>query len=308
MAIREEGATGAHDAPGAAPAPEAASGATPPAVAPPGAHRAPTGGKRRPRRAGKVRDRAADLSEPGRDPVGTGRRSRPDARTRVVLVGYVRVSTSAQADNGTSLEEQEHAIRRYAEAHDAVLVGVETDAGLSGRTTRRAGLQRVLARLKAKEADGVVVARLDRLSRSLRDAADLFARARSEGWQIHSLAERLDTASPSGTFVAHVLAAMAQWEREMAGERTRAALAELKRQGRRVSGRPPFGHAFDGDRVVAVPAELEVLRKLQRLQARGLGAKAIASRMNAAGALNPRTRRPWHHGVVRDVLARAARG
>ncbi|MCK6461126.1 MAG: recombinase family protein [Planctomycetes bacterium] len=248
------------------------------------------------------------MSGPRRDPVGTGLGPRAYARTRVALVGYTRVSTSTQADNGISLEEQERAIRRYAEAHDAVLVAVETDAGLSGRTTRRAGLQRILARLKAKEADGVVVARLDRLSRSLRDAADLFARARGEGWQIHSLAERLDTASPSGTFVAHVLAAMAQWEREMAGERTRAALGELRRQGRRISGRPPFGHAFDGDRVVEVPAELEVLRKLQRLQARGLGAKAIASRMNAAAAFNPRTGRPWHHGVVRDVLARAARG
>lgn len=308
MAIREEGATGAHDAPGAAPAPQAPDGATPPPGTPTGAHGAPNGAGKRPARARKVRHRVADLSATGPDPVGTARRPRPHARARVALVGYIRVSTSTQADNGTSLEEQEHAIRRYAEAHGAVLVAVETDAGFSGRTTRRAALQRVLARLKAKEADGVVVARLDRLSRSLRDAADLFARARGEGWQIHSLAERLDTASPSGTFVAHVLAAMAQWEREMAGERTRAALAELKRQGRRVSGRAPFGHAFDGDRVVAVPAELEVLRRLQRLQARGLGAKAIASRMNAAGAVSPRTGRPWHHGVVRDVLARAARG
>lgn len=224
------------------------------------------------------------------------------------LVGYARVSTAGQADNGISLEEQDRRIRQYAEAHGAALVAVEMDRGLSGRTTRRPGLQRVLDLLKRGDADGVVVARLDRLSRSLKDAADLFARAQAEGWQIHSLNENLDTGSPSGRFVCHVLAAMAQWEREMASERTRAALAEIKRQGRRVSGKPPFGYAFRGDRVVEVPEELAVLRRLRELQAEGLGAKAIATRMNEAKAFNPRAGRAWHHGTVRDVLARAARG
>jgi len=280
-------ATGAHGAHRATERPQGEPAAKVTALAPSGAHRRRGGGRGRARAAGA-------------GPAGQG--ARP-----LRLAGYGRVSTAGQADNGISLEEQDRRIRQYSEAHGAALVAVEMDRGLSGRTTRRPGLQRVLDLLKRGDADGVVVARLDRLSRSLKDAADLFARAQVEGWQIHSLNENLDTGSPSGRFVCHVLAAMAQWEREMAGERTRAALAEIRRQGRRISGKPPLGSGFRDGRVIDVPAEQAVLRRLQRLQAEGLGAKAIATRMNEAKDYNPRTRRPWHHGTVRDILVRAAK-
>ncbi len=284
----DEAATGAHGAPradgGGAGAPEAGV----PAVAPKGAH----GGSR---------------GAGGSPATGSTSGATTGGRRPLRLAGYGRVSTAGQADNGISLDEQDRRIRQYAEAHGAALVAVEMDRGLSGRTTRRPGLQRILDLLKGGDADGVVVARLDRLSRSLKDAADLFARAQLEGWQIHSLNENLDTSSPSGRFVCHVLAAMAQWEREMASERTKAALGEIRRQGRRVSGKPRFGYAFRGERVVEVPEEFAVLRRLQKLQAEGLGAKAIATRMNDAKDCNPRTRRPWHHGTVRDILLRAAK-
>lgn len=281
--------TGAHGAPGAAVGGAGASGAGLPATAPTAAH-----GRRR-----GAGGKAGPGNTEGAGPAGQGARLR--------LAGYGRVSTAGQVDNGISLDEQDRRIRQYVGAHGAALVAIEMDRGISGRTTRRPGLQRVLDLLKRGDADGVVVARLDRLSRSLKDAAELFARAQAEGWQIHSLNENLDTGSPSGRFVCHVLAAMAQWEREMASERTRAALAEIRRQGRRVSGKPRFGYAFRDDRIVEVPEEFAVLRRLQKLQSEGLGAKAIATRMNAANDYNPRTRHPWHHGTVRDVLARAAR-
>jgi DNA invertase Pin-like site-specific DNA recombinase len=100
---------------------------------------------------------------------------------------------------------------------------------------------------------------------------------------------------------------MAEWEREIAAERTRAALSELKRQGRRVSGRPPLGYRFDQGRLVEVPEEQAIVRRLERLQAQGLGAKAVAARLNRRCVLNPRTGRPWRHGTVRDILARLRR-
>jgi DNA invertase Pin-like site-specific DNA recombinase len=182
-----------------------------------GAHRAPgSGGHRKRGQAAPGAQRC--------DTAAHGRRRGP-AR----LLSYLRVSTRGQADNGISLEEQEARIRAYAEANGAELAAVEADRGLSGRTAKRPGLRRVLDRLRAGDADGVVVARLDRLSRSLRDAVNLFAKAEQEGWQIHSLNERLDTSSPSGRFVCHVLAAMAEWEREIAAERTRASATSSPR-------------------------------------------------------------------------------
>jgi DNA invertase Pin-like site-specific DNA recombinase len=218
----------------------------------------------------------------------------------------VRVSTEAQAEAGVSLDEQRTRIRAYAAAHGAEVVALAADR-VSGRTVRRPALQRALARLRAGEADALVAVRLDRVSRTTRDVLDLVARAEREGWALHSIEERLDTGSPQGRFVVTVLGALAQLEREQAAGRTRAALAELRRQGRRVSGKPPLGYRFRAGRLVEVPEEQRIVRRLKRLRAKGLGAKAIAVRLNAAGILNPRTGRPWHHGTVRDVLATAAR-
>lgn len=224
------------------------------------------------------------------------------------LVGYARVSTTGQAEEGVSLEEQERRIRLYADAQGAFLVGIEVDRGLSAKTmARRPGLARALDLLGRREASALVAVKLDRVTRSIRDVIALVERARREGWRLVSLGEQLDTESAMGKFFVHMLGALAELERAQIGERTKAALGELRRQGRRVSGKPRFGYAFRAERVVEVPEEFAVLRRLQKLQAEGLGAKAIATRMNDAKDYNPRTRRPWHHGTVRDVLARAAK-
>jgi DNA invertase Pin-like site-specific DNA recombinase len=155
----------------------------------------------------------------------------------------VRVSTEAQAEAGVSLDEQRTRIRAYAAAHGAEVVALAADR-VSGRTVRRPALQRALARLRAGEADALVAVRLDRVSRTTRDVLDLVAQAEGEGWALHSIEERLDTSSPQGRFVVTILGALAQLEREQIGERTRNGMAELRRQGRRVSGKPPLGYRF----------------------------------------------------------------
>ena len=236
---------------------------------------------------------------PGRE---TAPQSAPDGPVR--LLGYLRVSTAGQAENGVSLDAQRSRISAYAEAHGAEIVGFEVDRGVSARTTRRPALQRALRRLGVGEAEGLVVVRLDRLSRSTRDVLALAATAEREGWQLHSLTEHLDTSSPAGRFTLTILAALAQMERELVAERTREAMAELRRQGRRISGRPPYGYRFDDGKLVEVPEEQHLVRRLKRLKAQGLGSKAIATRLNERGLVNPRTQRPWFHGTLRDIVAR----
>ena len=116
------------------------------------------------------------------------------------LIGYCRVSTTDQADNGVSLEEQETRIRRYAETHGLTIVRVEVDAGASGKHMGRDALQRALTALRDGQADGLVAIKLDRLSRSVRDVLDLVDRSDREGWSLHSIGERLDTSSAIGRF------------------------------------------------------------------------------------------------------------
>lgn len=236
------------------------------------------------------------------------RTSTPRTRraTATPVIGYARVSTPGQATEGISLEAQRAMITAHCSAHGLALLRIEEDRGLSAKTTaRRPGLARAREALRRGEASALVATKLDRVTRSVRDVIALVDEARREGWRLVSLGESLDTESAMGKFFVHMLGALAELERAQIGERTRAALGELRRQGKRISGKPPFGYAFRDGRVVEVPSELDVLARMRAFEAQGHGAKAVAGRMNAAGVLHPRTGRPWFHGTVRDILARA---
>ncbi len=113
------------------------------------------------------------------------------------VLGYARVSTADQAEHGVSLAAQRHRIAAYCEAHGLTLAGIEEDAGISAKATRnRPGLQRALSALKARETNGLVAVKLDRLSRTTRDVLDLVALSERQGWALHSIDEKLDTGCP----------------------------------------------------------------------------------------------------------------
>ena len=224
------------------------------------------------------------------------------------VIAYCRVSTTEQAEGGISLEAQRRRLLAYAEAHDLHVLCVEEDAGISAKkTSNRPALQRALQALRRGEAHGLAIVKLDRLSRTTRDILDLVARAEKEGWALHSIEEKLDTSSPHGRFVVTVLGALAQLEREQIAERTKTAMGELRRQGRRISGKPPFGFRFEGDQVVEEPREQGLLQRMHDLRTAGAGCYRVASTLNREGSPNPRTRRPWYYGTVRAILATAAR-
>jgi DNA invertase Pin-like site-specific DNA recombinase len=134
--------------------------------------------------------------------------------TRDRVIGYIRVSTTEQGANGAGLEAQRAAIEAECLRRQWQLVRIEEDV-LSGRTLRRPGLQRALDACRSTEADGVVVAKLDRLSRSLVDFAGLLAEAQAGGWNLVALDLEVDLSTPSGEFLANVMASAAQWERRL---------------------------------------------------------------------------------------------
>jgi DNA invertase Pin-like site-specific DNA recombinase len=161
-----------------------------------------------------------------------------------MMIGYLRVSTEEQANSGLGLEAQRDTIQRYADAHSWEVVWYE-DAGLSAKSLDRPQLQAALARLhvlpKHRDVDGVVVAKLDRLSRSVVDFAGVLELARSRKWALVAIDLGVDTSTPTGELVANVMMSVAQWERRVIGERTSAAMQAAKRAGRhmgRVSALP----------------------------------------------------------------------
>ncbi len=158
------------------------------------------------------------------------------------VVGYIRVSTEAQAESGLSLDAQRAKLQAYATAMDLELVAIVEDAGESAMSLVRAGLARVLGMLDAGEVDGVLVAKLDRLTRSVRDLADLIERYFAERPTVRactllSVADSIDTRTAAGRLVLNVLASVGQWEREVIGERTREAQDVLRDRGVKL-GRP----------------------------------------------------------------------
>ena len=214
------------------------------------------------------------------------------------VVGYTRVSTGDQAATGAGLAAQRDAITSEAARRGWEVIAIHEDRGLSGRCLDgRLGLSAALSAVEAGEADGLVVAKLDRLTRSLIDAATLIDRSRRRGWALVALDLGVDTTTPPGELVANLMAAVAQWERRAIGERTREALAARRAQGVQL-GRPR-----------SIPAEVRA--RIVEAREEGLTYRAIADRLNGAEVATARRGRRWYPATVRRVVksgnARAAR-
>lgn len=164
-------------------------------------------------------------------------RKRPFPRNGPLRVlGYLRVSTTEQATNGSGLDAQRAAIAAEAERRGWSVRWIE-DRGASAKDLRRSGIREALTLLAAGDADALAVAKLDRLSRSLLDFSGLVERSRQERWQIVALDLGVDTSTPSGEMMANVLASFAQFERRLIGQRTAEALRAKRAAGVRL-GRP----------------------------------------------------------------------
>ena len=140
-------------------------------------------------------------------------------------IGYVRVSTDRQAGQGVSLEAQESKIRANSTVQGGVLFNVIIDGRESAKNLNRPGLQRLLALVESGKIEAVIIAKLDRFTRSMKDLCSLLELFEKRGVALISIAESLDTASAAGRLVITIMAAVSQWEREAIGERTRERTA-----------------------------------------------------------------------------------
>jgi site-specific DNA recombinase len=217
-------------------------------------------------------------------------------------IAYLRVSTEDQAAKGVSLEAQRAKIAAYAKPYDLELVAALEDAGASGKSLDRPGLRQALVMLASGAAKALIVMKLDRLTRSVRDLGLLLERDFAPGKAaLLSVGEQIDTRSAAGRLVLNVLASVAQWERETIGERTAAALAHKKAKGERVGG-VPYGYRAAGCTLETVPAERAVIAQARELRAAGLSLRQVCSQLAARGHLS-RTGRPFAPVQVQRMLA-----
>jgi DNA invertase Pin-like site-specific DNA recombinase len=196
------------------------------------------------------------------------------------LVGYVRVAPREHPEERPSLDVQRRGLANAAERGGWELVSVEEDVR-SGRNLRRPGLRAALAACRAGQADGIAVARLDRLTYSLADLAELVREAMDGGFTIVSLQPAFDLRADGGRAVGEVLAEAASWQPRSIASPTRA----LTRRPGRPSSTPPA-----------------VAQRIRELRAEGMTLQAICDRLNADRVPTPRGGAQWRPTSLRSVL------
>ena len=129
-------------------------------------------------------------------------------------LGYVRVSTTEQATEGISLDNQKSKIRAYCEIQDMHLIEIIVDAGKSGKNLNREGIQQLMSAIKKRSVEAVIVYKLDCLSRKVIDTLSLIETIEKSGVTFHSLNEKIDTGTAMGRFFLNITASLAQMERD----------------------------------------------------------------------------------------------
>jgi len=209
--------------------------------------------------------------------------------TTVRAIAYTRVSTDEQAESGAGLTDQRQKLTKEIAHRGWVLVDLVVDEGESGKDLDRPGIRSVLARLAAGEADALVVTKLDRLTRSVINNAEILQWAERLGIKVVVLDLGIDTGTTTGKLVVGIMAQVAQWEREQISERTREAAAVRRAEGK-VMGRPGVR-----DKYPALAARIKTMR------ASGSTWQAIADTLNAEGQPTMRGGTRWRVSAVQSA-------
>lgn len=209
------------------------------------------------------------------------------------VVGYLRVSTREQAEDGHGLDAQRSMITAEAERRGWKVTWC-IDEGLTGLNDNRPGLKAALRLVRRHKADALVVAKLDRLSRSMQDFARMLNTSKRQRWALIALDLNVDMTSPEGRLVAHILAAVAEWESARIGQRTRDGMAEAKLAK---------GHTYG--RTSVVPPE--VVARIVAEREAGTTLAAIAAALDADDVAPPGAGQRWYASTVGRLIAAQGR-
>jgi site-specific DNA recombinase len=219
-------------------------------------------------------------------------------------IGYARVSSEEQAQHGYSIDAQIAKIRAYGELYDLELVDIIIDAGISAKNLKLPGLTDCLELLASGEVDALVIFKLDRLTRSMKDWQYLIDRYFSEkaGRALLSVSDQINTRSASGRLCLNMLMSIAQWEREITGERTSIALKHKQSQGDFV-GKPAYGSKVVDQKLVVDADEKLVVDEIVQMKANCKTLHQICDELNNRKILSKRGG-IWYPTSVKNVLQR----
>ncbi|MGG1400578.1 recombinase family protein [Bacillus salipaludis] len=213
---------------------------------------------------------------------------------------YTRVSTVMQVEEGQSLDSQLDRLKAFCKSQEWVVFDIYTDEGISAKDMERPALQRLLIDAQRGLFDVLLVFKLDRLSRSVKDLKIMLEQLDKYNVKFKSLTESFDTTTASGRLFLNLVAAMAEWERETIGERVKTVLEHKIKNGERVGGVLAYGYkVFDGKAEI-VPDEAEIVKHIYNriLQ---VGVHTITKELNVRG-VPTRKGNIWHVTTVLQIL------
>ncbi len=241
--------------------------------------------------------------------------------------GYIRVSAEEQAREGLSLATQEAKIRDYAKVYDIEIDIMHADEGESAKSLDRPGIRAALDRLDRRQVEGLVIFKLDRLSRDIGDWDRLIKTYFGDraGRHLWSVTDKIDTATAAGRMVLNMMMVVAQWEREAIAERTSTTMqyqsgvgVEGVSQGRRM-GAVKYGYDLvdDGRRsrkqgrpvgLAELRAEMWTIVLIIEMRDQGMSLRKIAAELDARGIPTKQNKGKWTHQTVDKILKRGANG
>jgi DNA invertase Pin-like site-specific DNA recombinase len=230
----------------------------------------------------------------------------------VKIVGYVRVSTATQAEDGLGLDLQKAALRAWCKAKGHRLISILSDEGISGakELEDRPGLADALDMIRRGKAQGIVVARLDRLARDLIVQETILAEVRRIGGEVFSTSPAEasyltdDPDDPSRKLIRQVLGAVSEYERSMVTLRLRNGRRRKAQMGGYASGAPAFGfEARDGD-LIESQDEQRTIQRITELRDAGASLRGICSTLESEGHQTKRGGTRWTPMGVKRVLDR----
>lgn len=242
---------------------------------------------------------------------------------------YVRVSTTQQIDRD-SLRTQEERLRQYCKAQDFEVYKNKPykDEGISAKDTKRPGFEELMQDIKAGRIQVVIVTRLDRVTRSLKDLIELMEFLQQHNAKLISLTESIDTTGPMGRFIINLLGSIAQLEREIDSERVSADMHHRALAGKWTGGVVPLGYTTKGKlikvflrkgmkedealkeankiapekgRLYAVKQEAELVRKIYQLYLERKSLRRVTHELNEKGIKTPENK-TWAANSIRRIL------
>lgn len=194
-------------------------------------------------------------------------------------IGYIRVSTDAQADKGTSLENQVDRIIDFCQKKGFFLENIFQDAGYSGKNTKRPGFQDMMKRINKGGVSALIVWHSTRFARNLRDFINHMDLLEKKKIKFYSI-EEPEMSGSSGKAMRNLMAVFAEYQSDVTGEYTRSVKSNLKKNKKVYCGFPPLGFKNQDGLLIRDPNQMNLVEEVQILHAKGYSLRHIANQFN----------------------------